>query len=240
MITTIMIDKDGTLLDFEKSWSIVIKNLFAALCRHYNLSPQVKLQIKNELGITNSGFTPDSLFIAGTSDEIIAKMNDVLKVDYRCLESFVAANLQLQVNNGELKLYLLGENVIASLKKLKQAGFKLVLVTADDSLFTNYFLSYFKIEHLFTEVYHNDLKLANKPASDIIDDYCQKHQCLRSQIIMVGDTYKDYYFYKNNDLASFYLVANSEYKQQLIACAIEDFTFIKDISKLPKHVLEAR
>lgn len=210
----IMFDKDGTLLDFEKSWRPIWDNLLNALVSEYRINDKDKYEIERLLGITKNGFTYNSLFVAGGSEEIIACINNVLSVDVVSLSVFVNNNLKMQVEEDMIELVGLG-NVEKVLSSLKGRGYSIVLVTADDKLFTELFVRTFNLENILEDVYHNQLDLRNKPYPDIIDDYCTKNGCSNKDIIMVGDSYKDYEFFNNNNLDHFYLVNNQEYYDKL-------------------------
>lgn len=210
----IMFDKDGTLLDFEKSWRPIWDNMLNALVIEYKINEEEKYEIERLLGITKDGFTYNSLFVAGGSDEIIACINEVLAVDEIGLSIFVSNNVKMQVEKDMIDLVGLG-NVESSLSELKSRGYNIVLVTADDKLFTELFIRTFNLENILDDVYHNQMDIRNKPYPDIIDDYCQRNACTNDDIIMVGDSYKDYDFFRNNNLDQFYLVNNQEYYDKL-------------------------
>ncbi|COF26140.1 haloacid dehalogenase [Streptococcus pneumoniae] len=85
------------------------------------------------------------------------------------------------------------------LQALKDKGFILGVVTADDFAPTELFLRQYKLENFFDYIIASDTFPAQKPDKKIIEVFCEKFNLASCEVAVVGDTPTDLHLAKNGD-----------------------------------------
>lgn len=206
----IIFDKDGTLLNFEETWRQVWQGIETQFIEDYKLSSEQILANRKALGVTEDGFTFDSIFVAETRNVIAQTTAECLGYDYEEINEYYKNTLKQCVTTKPIDIILQGDKTVSQLQLFKKSGLKLALVTADDQAFTDMFVDQFNLRDVFDEIFHNQSNIPGKPHHDIIKFFTKKYNITNNQMIMVGDSYLDYQFFTNNQLQHLFLITNRE------------------------------
>lgn len=187
-IKAILFDKDGTLVDFNATWLAIGKRV--AL---YAASGD---QARADILLDQAGFDfasgqvrPDSVFAAGTNDELVAlwypHMDAVQRLDIlRAFDRFFSSD-------EEAGKPVPVPGCFDAITSLHRAGLKLAVATNDSTANAERTLVSLGMAQLFDAVYGFDAVANPKPAADTIDAFCAYSGLKPSQVAMVGDNRHD-------------------------------------------------
>ena len=123
-------------------------------------------------------------------------------------------------------------NVNEGLKKLKQAGFTLALVTNKPSQFVPKILESFGWSELFTEVLGGDSLPAKKPDPEPLRHVCRTLQIAPEHAVMIGDSKNDIFAGQNANIDTLGLSYGYNYGQDIRelkpTAAFDDFQGLVD------------
>ena len=183
-IRGIIFDKDGTLFDFQSTWSPWMVNLLQVLCGDNKECIRQKGSLLG-FDFDNRSFLPESLFIAGTPDQFFDQLqNQFLEWPENDLKKVVAETTEA---TEQIEVVPLGP-VLAQLRKDE---YVLGLATNDDEkdakrhLGEKDLLKYFDFLAGFNSGYRS------KPDPEMLLAFCHKTQLLPNETAMVGDSTSD-------------------------------------------------
>lgn len=180
----IMFDKDGTLIHFDKSWVKIGIQLVEAVCDYFHIDDREA--VKADLGIVNDAFTPGSIMASGTLDEMITVFNQYAEQD---TTRFTQQKSQALIDTREPEVVFI-DGVIATLKELKSAGYRLGILTSDNRTGMEYFFERTQLQHLFDSVISTNGDNFEKPDPRILEPLW--NQGVKGEhLIIVGDTDND-------------------------------------------------
>lgn len=186
-IKGILFDKDGTLVDFEKTW-LALAELMALHAADNDRARAEALMMLAGYDYGRKCFKADSVFAAGTNADIVALWYSEAGEDRRkemthFFDAFTAEQGALQ------SVPLPGiQDTIASLHR---AGFRLGVATNDSTSGAEKTLLALGIAQMFDAAYGYDAVANPKPAPDSITAFCDLTGLKPSEIAMVGDNRHD-------------------------------------------------
>ncbi|MBJ8026810.1 MULTISPECIES: HAD family hydrolase [Bacillus cereus group] len=197
-IKAILFDKDGTLMDFHSIWIKVAEELVAELIELHQLPQSLQLTILGEIGVKGAFVHPSSVLAAGTS-------LDIAKICCKYIPSVKESDMHHWISG---KLFTLmyehrshmrmTADLPRVLQTLKDKGFILGVVTADDFAPTELFLKQYRLESFFDCIVTADTFPAQKPDKQIVEAFCEKFSLDSSEVAVVGDTPTDLHLAKNS------------------------------------------
>ena len=193
-IGLVALDKDGTLIDFDRMWSGVIHSWIQNVVRAARVAPAVRISLERSLGYDSGrrAVVPDSPLAVASLAKLRTIAMTVLYqsgVPWHTAEEIVAAQTS-QVAISPADIHPLG-NVAEKLRDLHQAGLHLMLITTDNRQTTEMILHHMGIAELFVALVCGDDPIPNKPAPDGILGVARGLGLVPSQVVMVGDTVND-------------------------------------------------
>lgn len=186
-IKGILFDKDGTLVDFQKTWFAIgdLMALRAAEGDRHRADTLMKLA---GYDFDNHCFRADSVFAAGTNADIVAlwypDYDPVARqgmIEY--FDTFTAEEGAAQ------SVALPGSR--DALESLHRAGFRMGVATNDSTGGAEKTLLALGVAQMFDAAYGYDAVANPKPAPDAIQAFCDLTGLKPSEIAMVGDNRHD-------------------------------------------------
>lgn len=208
-LKAIIFDKDGTLFNYSNVWHEVIKNSIDQAFSNSNLKRRDKRKkdLIRLLGIDENGNTIASGAIFSHGKYNITKKglqycftncmfpSTLVKYTKKILE-YNNINIEKKIKSMDFSKQK------ALFKKLKDNGYKIGVVTVDNTISANLFIKYMGIEKYVDFVSTKDDDFANKPKPDSFIQFCKLFDLDPSQVAMVGDTLSDMK-YANNSKAGY-------------------------------------
>lgn len=192
----VIFDKDGTLLRFESVWVKIGHNIVDSFINSYDVQVD-KDDILQALGLGADYIEPAGILSSGTTNDIIKVFKGY--TNDASVETWTRKNMDELANHYEDQLEMIkGTDVV--LKKLQEKGYLLAVITADDYISTDNFLTKFDIRHYFNEIITSDRVPVQKPNHLILDTLIEQYQVDTSEMIMIGDTPIDMQLGKNGNI----------------------------------------
>ena len=186
-IKGILFDKDGTLVDFQKTW-YGIADLMALHAADGDRGKADALMVKAGYDYGSIASAADSVFAAGTNADIVALWYPRLE-ETRRREMTVYFDT-VTAEQGALQSVPLpgSQDAIASLHR---AGFRLGVATNDSTGGAEKTLLALGIAQMFDAAYGYDAVANPKPAPDTVQAFCDLTGLKPSEIAMIGDNRHD-------------------------------------------------
>ncbi len=186
-IKAILFDKDGPLVDFDRTWRAVAENLALEAAGGNRSQAAALLEL--------AGFDPgtdrvraDSPIASGTSADIVGLWYPQLGAGPR--REIVARFDAICVEQGATGAVAL-DGVLPALADLHTSGFRLGIVTNDSTLGAERTAEAFGIAQMFDAIYGYDAVARPKPAPDAAEAFCDLVGLRPAQIAIVGDNRHD-------------------------------------------------
>ena len=186
-VSAILFDKDGTLIDFEGTWTPFAR---AEALRAANGDGEKAENLLAVLGLDPTGtrFLPDSIVAAGTNAEVAAVLwAGVDPAELVARTHAFNERAALHAIKGTVMLPGMGE----ALNALRGAGFKLGIATNDVRQGAVTAMEAHGLLALFDQVIGYDSVARPKPAPDMVLTFAEAMGVAPSAIAMVGDNAHD-------------------------------------------------
>lgn len=196
-VKAILFDKDGTLMDFHSIWIKVAEELVAECISLYHLPSTMRQTLLKEIGVEGAFVNPRSAIAAGTSLDVAKGLcNYIESAREEEMHHWVSEKLfsLMYEHRSHMKMTA---NLPKVLQALKDKGFILGVVTADDFAPTELFLKQYKLENFFDYIIASDIFPAQKPDKKIIEVFCKEFNLESFEVAVVGDTPTDLNLAKN-------------------------------------------
>jgi len=186
-IRGVLFDKDGTLIDFEKTWFAIGDHMALEAAKGDRALAD---RLLDEAGYDFATRTvrADSVFAAGTNADIVALWYPHLPQTLR--RDIVTRFDTVTAASGAAKAIPL-PGTLDALKSLHETGYKLGLATNDSTAGASQTLLMFGVSALFSAAYGYDAVPNSKPAPDTIYAFCELTGMEPGEVAMVGDNKHD-------------------------------------------------
>ncbi|QHW38046.1 HAD family hydrolase [Staphylococcus ursi] len=186
----ILFDKDGTLIQFDESWTKIGIQLVDDVCDHFQL--EHRQAVYRAIGIKDGRFEKDSVMNGGTLKDLIAIFQQFSEVE---MAEWIAQRSQTLISQRvpEIELY---EGVASLVQRLKAQGYALGIVTSDNHTGVTQFLEQTQLTDVFDMVISTNDGQYEKPDIRLLQPLWERG--VRGEdVIMVGDTDNDMLTGKN-------------------------------------------
>ncbi len=186
-IKGILFDKDGTLVDFQKTW-YALADLMALHAAEGDRARADALMVKAGYDYERHCFRGDSIFAAGTNADIVALWYP--EADEKRRRAMTVYFDTFTAEQGALQSVPLpgSQDAIVSLHRL---GFRLGVATNDSTGGAEKTLVALGIAQMFDAAYGYDAVANPKPAPDTVIAFCDLTGLKPSEVAMVGDNRHD-------------------------------------------------
>lgn len=180
----IVFDKDGTLFDFEATWTPWAKRVMLRLCDN-DFERAVALGRAVGFDLVAETFDPSSVVIAGTPEDIVAEFSHLLP---NLSQAQIVSTL-----NGEAEQAPMAEAIplVPFLDRLLGSGIKLGVATNDAEAPARAHLSAVGVVDHFDFIAGSDSGFGGKPAAGQLIGFCQATSVAPERAVMVGDSLHD-------------------------------------------------
>ena len=186
-IRGILFDKDGTLIDFDATWTAVARRMAMEAANGDTLRADYLLDLSG-LDLAAGKFRADSVFAAGTNAEVVALWHPDTTQDE--LPGLVARYDAITAREGAACAVALPE-IRETLSSLHAAGYRLGLATNDSTAGAERTLAALGVSELFDAAYGYDSVERPKPAPDVVHAFAARANLALAEIAFVGDNRHD-------------------------------------------------
>lgn len=181
----ILFDKDGTLIEFDKSWEKIGIRLVDKLLDTFPVHD--KEVAHRQLGILDDKIVPDSVMGSGSLGEMIKSFDDVTGQD---TSEWTRNTSQELVDSREPENHWI-DGVYDTIVALRQDVYKIGIVTSDTNKGVTQFLEATQSKDLFDLVISTETHAEEKPSPKVLDPLFEAYDVKPEQVVIVGDTAND-------------------------------------------------
>ncbi len=202
-IKAILLDKDGTLIEFEKTWHRVFQNIFRELKQRWELPSETVETLKDLSGVTAEGFEKESLIQYAPVEEIIDRWMEVLnrvEENPRGKKQITKERLQAlmeEQSKGPDAAVVPLDNTVETVQRLHHRGFILGVATADSFASTEHNLGALGIRRYFSFIGSDDGCFKGKPDPHMGQAFCERFHLHPGEVLYIGDSVTDMLFAEN-------------------------------------------
>ncbi len=197
-IKGILFDKDGTLLEFNKTWRPIANIVVDEVAKKYKI--ENKKALAEAIGLFSDSINPDGSLSAGTNKDVAMDMLSIIKEInndiYKMIDIKEYIKWSTELFNkvaATLPFYpVLGG--IDTIKFLKKSNYFIGLSTADSVENAKLFLKKTSLDILFDYIGADDGIINPKPAIDYMEAFCKLYALKPEEVAVVGDTMTDMNF----------------------------------------------
>ncbi len=204
-IKCILFDKDGTLVDSEFYLLTLAKLRIQEALKIYkeqNVShlslKEIKLLMQKLYGINNNKLSPNSCIAIGSRDQNLISTSTVFSIagiDWSnalkmASEVFSSVDIVLREFNQTKFIRPIIPNTLTMIKGLKNAGFKLAIITNDNKQGVETFLNENKLKDFFSCTWTSE-DFPSKPNSNAIRKICEMLKVKSSDCAIISDSDSD-------------------------------------------------
>jgi phosphoglycolate phosphatase len=194
-IKGMLFDKDGTILNVDRLWGPVGKDLAASSAKDFGLTDVHERALREAIGVNGGRVVPDSVLASGTAKEIAAKIYDILadfgvKTDLEKLDSKVRDSIKRSISEHVDLIEPLGD-LNRDFARLRDMGITLGIATADMKDTTMFCLRSLGVEKYFSFIGAEESTRRFKPDPELFLKFCSASGLEPRQVVMVGDSQVD-------------------------------------------------
>ncbi len=193
-IKGILFDKDGTLLEFNRTWRPIASQVIDEVASHYNFKD--KKALAESIGLFEHSIDPNGSLSAGTNKDVALDMLATLQQECIACTDVEHIKWSTQIFNkvaASLPFYPV-EGVVETIRILKEKGYHIGLATADSLENAKLFLEKTGLAIYFDYIGADDGLINPKPAPDYMNNFCKQYTLKPSEVVVVGDTMADMNF----------------------------------------------
>lgn len=202
-IKGVLFDKDGTLLDFNRTWLVPYRRAAAYLhaCFGERAQPQELLARGGFIAETET-WQPNSPLACGRNQEIIELWSSIIGQPIEAATRHQLKSIFARAAEEYVAAYASEVDAWAPLfAELHQFKVKLGLATMDNEASAHHMLRAVGIATWFDFVCGADSGYGIKPDAGMVQAFCQACDLQCQQVIMVGDSPRDMHMGKNAGVA---------------------------------------
>lgn len=186
-IKAVLFDKDGTLIDFQRTWGPTFYTLIAQLADGDD-GIMDRLAEVSGYHLHEQRFAPDSIMVAGSNDDVADAYAEILGLTD---PAELAADINARIGDMSLPHITPFDDLMPVLDALTALGLALGIATNDAEASAKAQLSALGIDARFTQIIGFDSGYGAKPDPGMILGFCREADLEPSAVVMVGDSLHD-------------------------------------------------
>ena len=189
-IRAVLLDKDGTLVDFRASWLPALERAARALTRERRLAPDTAARLLALGGYLehSRSWDPHGLIACGTTRELAeAWAAEIGDGDAARIETLLEVTFDRDVRAAPIAV----PGAAAALGRLRARGITLGVATMDTERGARDTLGRLGIAELFSFVCGCDSGFGEKPGAGMVEAFCGHAAVSADAVAVVGDTTHD-------------------------------------------------
>lgn len=200
-IKAVLFDKDGTILDFDKTWMPLWEAILAGVKETFGLKEEHLQAFHHALGVTGKGCTPSSIFVQSHFEHMLDAAYAGSALDEDKKDAIIAYVRDFVQNRAKdyAKAHAI-PGVPDVIRAIKGQGFLVGLVTSDLEPIAMEHMKDLGLSGVFDYMACDNGVRKLKPHRDILDEVCEKFGILPHEVAMVGDAVVDMQFAKDNGM----------------------------------------
>lgn len=183
----ILFDKDGTIIYFDRSWMKIGLQLVEDFMDEYDQAIDDKSAAYAHLGVIDGEIQPGTIMASGALDEMIQAFCDIAGQD---VTKWAQNRSQTLVDN-RVPENVLVEGIEDTLKRLKDQGYKMGIVTSDSKKGVEQFLEITQFNHFFDVIISTEANAVEKPNPEVLNPLFNQYDVAPEDVVIVGDTAND-------------------------------------------------
>ena len=207
-IKAIIFDKDGTLFDFQSSWGDATLQ-FLTILSDGDLNTLKNLANALNFDLNKKLFYPQSIFIAGTTNETIAILAPI--IPKKSKDHILGAHLHAYATQKQIPV----KNLHNTLLNLYQNGYQMNIATNDLIKPTKIQLKDANILEFFSVILGSDSGYGAKPKPSQLIELQKRMRLKPQEIVMVGDSTHDMLAAKSAGFRSFAVLTGVASREEL-------------------------
>lgn len=193
MIKGILFDKDGTLIEFEKTWHSILKIIFEQL-NEKGYASDLDL-FKKHAGYKKHGFEKESAIQYLSTTEIVTVWSRLSSKDESVAFLEILKVFEEVTSDDRIDVALL-TGTVEGLKYLSERAYHLGIATADTRISCLNSLNKVRILKYFDFIGADDGVITPKPHIEMGKMFCEQFKLRPEEVLVVGDSVTDYEFAK--------------------------------------------
>lgn len=192
MTKLIVFDKDGTLMQLGSPMVKLADDLINEFSVRTNVHVP-KSEIKDAFGIADDYI--DKAIGSRHAKSIVTRLEKLPNGD--AMASWLLQKMEHLATDNEAEDIEIIEGVAETLKILYDKGYKLAIVSADDTESMDLFIDKFRLRNYFDIIVTSDSSKYHKPQKELMEEILSHLNASAEDAIMVGDTEMDIEFGRN-------------------------------------------
>ena len=189
----ILLDKDGVLVDFHRTWKPAIKRAAARVARLAAPAGEAEALAARLLAIVGHDadtdtFLPGSIWAAGTQEELFDAWSEALPGTAR---EAIAAEVTAELSAAEPLPPVPLPGLLEAPEQARHSGWKLAVVTNDLTRSARATAQRHGYAHLLDAVIGSDLVARPKPAPDLVHRAAAELSLPSARMVVIGDNVHD-------------------------------------------------
>lgn len=181
----ILLDKDGTLLNYEKVWGPFARKCVREFADEFDQHDQ-KEELAHALGLVDGEIQANSVIASGTGEDIQDTFEQFASGGKKWSKRQYEENSEFIYKHMELI-----DGVKETMRVLQELGYKNIIVTSDSREGTKSFMKKFGLDELVYDIAAGDDSGYKKPDIRVLEPLMERHGFRAEDMVMVGDNTSD-------------------------------------------------
>ncbi|WP_414045513.1 HAD family hydrolase [Macrococcus equi] len=194
MVKLIVFDKDGTLMELGSHFVKLADDLINEFSVRTNINVP-KSEIKDAFGIVDDKI--DKVIGAKSTKTVVTSLEKLPNGD--AMASWLLQKIEHLTSDNEAADITIIEGVEETLKQLHDKGYKLAIVSADDTLSMDLFIDKYDLRTYFDLIVTSDSSEYHKPQKELLQEIMTHFTVDAADTMMVGDTEMDVELGRNGE-----------------------------------------